>query len=101
MAGSSNADRNHSLTTLTRDGWTDADDLSAGITTAVGEALDTDPAELAPLYTAIDPDGLARIFDHQPDPSDPITVTFRFEGCTVVVSGDGEVTVTPPSHRAG
>lgn len=101
MAGRSNADRNWSLTTLSRDGWGGADDISAGITTAVGEALDVDAVELAPLYTAIDPDGLARIFGHRSDPFDPVTVTFRFEGCTVAVSDRGDVTVTPPGHRIG
>lgn len=101
MAGSSDADRNRSLTTLSRGEWTGADDISAGITAAVGEALDVDAGELAPLYTAIDPDGLARIFGHRSDPSDPTTVTFRFEGCTVVVSDGGDVTVTSPSRRIG
>ena len=81
-------------------GDVDSDALSAAITSAVADALETDPIELAPLYTAIDPDGLARVLSHPTET--PVTVTFQFEGCTVV-SSDGDITVHAPDkdHDAG
>lgn len=72
------------------------DALSAAITRAVADTLGTDPVELAPLYAAIDPDGLATLFGHRTET--PVTVTFQFEGCTVVVSSEGDITVHPPDE---
>lgn len=60
----------------------------------VADALGTDPTELGPLYEAVDPDALDRLFES----SHRFTtgrVTFAFEGCDVTVDADGWVAVSP------
>lgn len=60
----------------------------------VADALETDPTELGPLYEAVDPDALDRLFE-APHRFASGRVTFRFEGCNVTVDADGWVVVSP------
>lgn len=63
---------------------------------AVADAKGVSPMALPPLNDVIDPDALDTIvnsFDGE-EPSDRGRVTFTYSGYTVVVDGDGEVSVT-------
>ncbi|WP_121823494.1 HalOD1 output domain-containing protein [Halostella salina] len=63
----------------------------------VAAATDSDPVALDPLYEAVDPRTLDRLVgpDHGGDRSTGAGITFRFEGCTVTVQGDGRTVVSP------
>lgn len=47
-------------------------------------------SDLAPLYTVIDPDALEDLFT---GPSQNGHVTFRYEGCTVQIDADDQITI--------
>lgn len=60
----------------------------------MADAKGVEPTDLPPLYHAIDPDALDRLFA----PGGPRMrgeVSFEMAGCEVVVDGDGQVTATP------
>lgn len=62
---------------------------------AVAEATGDDLTEVQPLYHAIDPDALDRLFE--PTGGSGRSggyVEFEFAGCEVVVRGNGEIEVT-------
>lgn len=84
--------------TITTD---DTTPVSQRVIEKVAAATDTDPLELEPLYTRIDPDCLDGLFDS--DSSSALRtegkVTFRMADCRVVVEADGSVDVTPPSEQ--
>lgn len=74
------------------------------VTAVVARVLEADAGDLEPLYTAIDPDGLDLVFASRPGRrrrDSNVEVSFRFAGCTVVVSGDGEVRVRPSDEERG
>jgi hypothetical protein len=51
-----------------------------------------DPHELAPLYSAIDPDALDALFDPRTDSGGEVArVKFTYEGHTVTVTSDGRI----------
>jgi len=59
---------------------------------AVAETTHTDPTRLRPLYEVIDPDALNDLISgslERPQAPEDLTVTFQFEGCDVVVCGNG------------
>jgi len=70
--------------------------VSQRVVRALAEMTDTDPTDLTPLYGAIDPDSLDRLFDTvERAPNAPFgRVEFFAAGCRVEVSGDGTVEVT-------
>lgn len=62
---------------------------------AVAETTGDDLTEVGPLYHAIDPDALDRLFE--PTGGSSRTggyVEFEFAGCEIVVRGNGEIEVT-------
>jgi hypothetical protein len=64
---------------------------------AVADTADTDPAEMTPpLYEAVDLEALDTFLDDQPTGH----VRFTYEDHTVVVSGDGTVTVDDTVYQA-
>lgn len=69
---------------------------------AVADARDEDPLELPSLYSVIDPDALAKLFDHSSPAgrNGPGRVVFTLAGCEVVVHSDGEVDVTAPGDQS-
>jgi len=74
-------------------------EISETVVNTVAEAKGVDPLDLEPLYSAVDPDALNRLF--RPTPGTPSTtreLQFSLAGCLVVVHGDGEVVVTPPEE---
>lgn len=75
---------------------------SQRVVEAVAETTGQDPTEVGPLYHAIDPDALDRLF--APTPGNGRTggyVEFSFAGCDVVVRGNGEVEVTEREVASG
>lgn len=65
---------------------------------AVAEAVDVDPLALdPPLYEAIDPDALDRLFGERDTEGH---VEFVMAGCQIRVRADGVVVVTPPPEAA-
>ncbi|NHN48423.1 hypothetical protein G9464_12580 [Halostella sp. JP-L12] len=75
----------------------DADPVSQTVLFAVAEAIGDDPLELPPLYDAIDPDALNKLFDSSAFGAErgDGTVEFAYAGCDVSVRADGRVTVVP------
>lgn len=67
------------------------------IITAIGEVTNTDPVELPPLGSAIDPNALNELFPRNAagDPRIEGYVTFEFAGCVVLVDQDDRVVVLP------
>lgn len=72
------------------------DDTSLAVVTAIGAASQTDPAQLPPLYDAIDPTALDTIFTGE---RTDCQVSFRYTDFDVTVSGTGVVTCTPITAR--
>lgn len=70
--------------------------ISQRVIGAVADERGVDPLELPPLYDAIDPDGLEKLFPYELDGSGTAgRVAFTLAGCEVVVHSTGEVVVTP------
>lgn len=70
--------------------------LPVRIVMAVAALRETDPKTLPPLAEAIDPDGLAGVIDSLRDTSDGTGdgfVEFAYDGCTVRVRANGDVTI--------
>lgn len=77
-------------------------DISNTVVTAVARAKGVDVLDLDPLYDAVDPDALNRLFDADgPDRSNALELSFSMAGCDVLVRGEGEVVVTPPEPADG
>ncbi len=69
--------------------------VSGTVVTGIARTLGVEPFDLAPLYDTVDPDALDALFD---DARDPPTggrsyVRFVSNGCSVLVTPDGEVRV--------
>ena len=70
-------------------GWNDDPAPSEAIIEAIAEETDSDPLELPPLYNAIDPDALDRLFANR----EGGTVTFCCCGHKITVKQDGTVVI--------
>ena len=67
---------------------------SERVVAAVAAATDRDPTDVGPLYHAIDPDALDRLFETTRRATRGVgRVEFSIAGCDVVVHGGGEVEV--------
>lgn len=74
-------------------------EISETVVTAVAEAKGVDPLDLEPLFSVVDPDALNSLFSSSvSSPPAEMQLSFSMAGCDVVVHGDGEVTVIPPSE---
>ncbi|WP_251329959.1 HalOD1 output domain-containing protein [Haloplanus pelagicus] len=70
---------------------------SYSVVVAVAEVTGTDPDRLRPLCDAIDPDALDRLVEPTPrrtTPASVVSVGFEFNGCNVIVHGDGRTVVS-------
>lgn len=72
-----------------RDAVTDA--LTTAIVETVGAVTNRDPSTMAPLFATVDPESLADLVTSTRN--HPLTVSFSYEGCCVIVSSDGTVVV--------
>lgn len=71
------------------------DAISRRVIDAVAETKGVDALDLDPLYDTIDPDALDVLFGDDASRSST-ELRFEFEGCEVLIEGDGEVSITPP-----
>lgn len=71
--------------------------VSQRVVEEVAAVTGTDPLEIEPLYTRVDPDCLESIFDDTsiPERRSQGHLTFPLDGCRVVIHADGEIEVTP------
>ncbi len=72
----------------------DAMPVSAHVVTLVADLTESDPCDLDPLYNAVDPDALDRLFPTDEPALDrfPDAVSFTYAGCEITISGDGTIT---------
>lgn len=68
--------------------------VSERIVTAVAEFTGRDPLSLDPLYDAIDPEALDALFEPTDATGTPRRVAFTYAGCSVEITGEGEIRVT-------
>ena len=76
---------------------TRADSVTQEIVVTIADATDRDPANLPPLYDAVNPDALNAIVNRPPHVSHEaaaVEVTFDFADCTVTVSASDGVDVS-------
>lgn len=77
--------------------------VSNAITQAVATVTETEPETLRPLYEVVEPDALDRLFAPTSATDTETTrdghVVFPYEGCTVRVTADGRVVITPSEDR--
>jgi hypothetical protein len=89
----------HATTESARDATMVEDEApSTKVVSAIAEAKGVDPLELDPLYDYVDTDALDAIFS-QADASSSLELRFSVADYQVVVSGAGEVAVTPPTSE--
>jgi hypothetical protein len=85
------------------DAWYDADDeqpLADVLVETIAGAAGTDPAELPPLYEAIDLDALTQLFErHDGATEADAMLSFTFETWNVFVQGDGRIRVCDATRR--
>lgn len=70
--------------------------LSTRVVERVATFKGTDSVELDPLYEAIDPDALNRLFTNASGASRGGQISFAYCGCEVIVEDDGQVVVQGP-----
>jgi hypothetical protein len=74
----------------------DDEPTAMAIVHAVATALRRQPLDLEPLSAQIDPDALDDLLSGPVGRRDALSVSFRFEGCTVDVT-PAEIRVRPPA----
>lgn len=65
------------------------------IVAAVGDVLNTDPVELAPLSETIDGDALERVLQMRETTDDPVQLSFSYADCDITVSSAGDIRIAP------
>ena len=75
--------------------------LVEAVIEAIAAAEGTDPSELPPLYEAVDPDALERLFDRRGGSGEASAVfSFEFETWNVFVAADGRIRVCDRTQPA-
>ena len=68
--------------------------LSVTVATAVASFTGRDVTELEPLHYTVNTDALERLFEPRPNGlRTGGTVSFEYQGCTVTITADGEITI--------
>lgn len=76
------------------------DRLPYQVVDAVASYYGTEPTALDPIYTAIDPDALEKLFAEPHRGLDPtVKLTFRYEDLTVSVQSDGTINLSDEPPR--
>lgn len=68
---------------------------TVAVAEAIAETTDADPTSGPPIYEYVDTDALDALLTESNGEIDSITVSFAYEGHTVVVNGSGQVVVEP------
>ncbi|MDG5761650.1 hypothetical protein QA600_20195 [Natronococcus sp. A-GB1] len=74
-------------------GTTPRNELTTDVVYEVARVSNTDPIDLPPLYNAIDPDALNALIADSCD-STLESITFQYDGYTVTISENGDITVS-------
>lgn len=71
--------------------------ISERVIEEVAAVTGTDPLEMEPLYSRVDPDCLESLFDDEsvPETRGQGHIAFPMDGCQVVVRADETIDVTP------
>lgn len=80
-----------------RHDWQSHEPISAAVIRAVAIVTNTSPTDFDPLFEAVDPDALNRLFNGASgdSPSDTSWVSFQFNDCKVQVYATGAIEITP------
>ncbi|ELY56012.1 hypothetical protein C491_13712 [Natronococcus amylolyticus DSM 10524] len=70
-----------------------ANELTTDVVYEVAKVSNTDPIDLPPLYNAIDIDALNALVADSCE-STLKSITFQYDGYTVTVTGNGDITVS-------
>lgn len=76
--------------------WKEDESPTLSVINTVAAVTGTPPVSLRPLYETIDPDALDALFESASRPdrqSSQLSVSFRYEGCDVVVRWNGKLLV--------
>lgn len=75
--------------------------VSGAVVEAVATVAETDPFDIEPLYSVVDPDALNTIFGREanrPDQEGDVSVTFSFYGYDITVRSYGHIHVAEGSN---
>jgi len=69
---------------------------SMAVIATLAEVMDTDPVELRPLYSTVDPEALDALVQVRDSTTGDIHITFTHEDHQIRVHSYGVITITPP-----
>jgi len=72
---------------------------SMAVIATLAEVMDTDPVELRPLQSAVDPEAVDALVQVRSETTGDTHVTFTHEGHQISVHSDGVLTITPSEHE--
>ena len=72
---------------------------STAVIATLADVMDTDPSELTPLYSTVDPDALDAFVRVRTVTDGDTHVSFTHEGHQIRVSNYGVVTISLPEHE--
>lgn len=75
--------------------WGSDDPAAITIVETVASVRDTEPTELEPLSSTVDPDALNTLFAPGGGGPEMGLIQFEYENCLVSVTADGDVSVAP------
>lgn len=70
--------------------------VSLAIVATLSEVMDTDPRELSPLHSSIDPAALDALLERRTGSDGDVFVEFSHEDHAIEVNSYGVITVSPP-----
>lgn len=88
----------------TRHDWDADDSVCLTVVRAVSAVTGKDPTEIDPLYEFVDPDALEELLQSLRSAEGARgerSVTFRFDGCTVFISAEGELRISEADAETG
>lgn len=72
--------------------WSDPEELTTSIVTAVADVTGDDPLDLPRLRKVINPDALNNLFAQSPNTTH-VRIQFEYAGCAVDITGDGCISI--------
>jgi hypothetical protein len=80
--------------------WSEPEQPTEAIVTALSLATGCDPLDIEPLHERIDGDALNSLLTPSGDNQTNLRISFLYDGYTVIVTGNGEVTVESRKREA-
>lgn len=72
---------------------------SMAVIATLAEVMDTDPMEMRPLYSTVDPDALDALVQVRHTTTEDIHISFTHEGHKIRVHNYGVISITLPEHE--